>query len=152
MLAALASRRVDIPVITCQLFTWSLAGMKYFTKAGEGVEENWHKHREVFPIYGIGQGSCVLFVAWILISMVLINALRDLHKGMTFSTPNGEITTEWPIDSLVDDTTIGTNTSGSNATCLEKAQDLARSWEHLLFLPEGTLARDKCFFYHIDRH
>ncbi len=69
---------------------------------------------------------------------------------MVFHSPDGTITTDRLIDGLVDDTTIGTNTSGDNTTCLEEAQDLAQMWEHLLFLSGGTLARDKCFFYHLD--
>ena len=54
------------------------------------------------------------------------------------------------IDGLVNDTTIGTNTAGENQTCLQEAQELARTWEHLLFLSGGTLAREKCFYYHIN--
>ncbi len=41
LLAAMASRRVGMPLIPCQLFTRNLEGMKYLTKAGEGVSDTW---------------------------------------------------------------------------------------------------------------
>ena len=61
-----------------------------------------------------------------------------------------KIKTARPIDGLVDDMAIDTNTCGNNFSYLEEAQDLARSWKHLLFLSERTVARDKCFYYHIN--
>ncbi len=134
----------------CQLFACSLAGMKYYTKAGEGIGESWYRHLDALPIYGMGQGSCALPVVWTLISVVLINTLCKLHKGMTFTTPDGKINTERPIEGLINDTTIGTNTAGNNSSCLSKVQELTKSWEHFLFLSGGMLARDKCFYYHID--
>ncbi len=149
VIAALASRRVGMTSVACQLMNQCLAGMKYFTRAGEGVSEHWYRHSPAFPIYGTGQGSCASPVVWILISVVLINALKALHRGMVFTSPDGGTVSSRPIDGIVDDTTIGTNVKGNNQTCLEEAQDLARAWEHLLFLSGGTLAREKCFFYHI---
>ena len=110
MLAAMESRQVGMPLIPSQLFMRSLAGMKYFAKSGEGMGEMWYRHRKEYPIYGTEKGSCVSPVVWILISVVLINALQALHHGMTFHTPDGTVTTSHPIDSLVDDTTIGSNT------------------------------------------
>ncbi len=150
VLAAMASRRVGMQLIPCQLFTRSLQGMKYFTKVGEGVGDHCYRHTPAFPIYGTGQGSCASPVAWILISVVLINTLRSLHTGMSFSLPDGWIVSSCPIDGIVDDTTIGTNTQGKHNSCLEEAQELAEDWECLLFLSGGTLAHNKCFFYHID--
>ncbi len=150
LLAAMASRRVGMPLIPCQLFTRSLEGMKYYTKVGRGLCESWYKHNEAYPIYGTGQGSCASPVVWTLISVVLINALQHLHQGMIFQTPDGKTVTKRPIDGFVDDTTIGTNMAGEHQTCLQEAQELARTWEHLLFLSGGTLAREKCFYYHIN--
>ncbi len=124
--------------------------MKYYTRAGEGVRSDWYRHSPAFPINGTGQGSCASPIVWVLISVVLINALRSLHKGMSFQSPDGSITSVRPIDGIVDDTTIGMNTTGNEATCIQEAQLLARSWEHLLFLSGGTLARNECFFYHVN--
>ena len=146
----MASRRVGITLIPCQLFSCSLVGMKYYTKAGEGRGESWYRHLDALPIYGMGQGSCALPVVWTLISVVLINTLCELHKGMTFTTPDGKINTKRPIKGLINDTTIGTNTARNNSSCLSKVQELTKSWEHFLFLSGGMLTRDKYFYYHID--
>ena len=90
LLAVMASRRVGMPLIPCQLFSHSLVGIKYYTKAEEGVGESWYRHSDAFLIYSTGQGSCALHVVWTLIRAVLINALCVLHKKMTFEMPDGK--------------------------------------------------------------
>ena len=122
-----------MPEEACQVMNRCLAGMKYFMKAGERVGEHWYWHSPIFPIHGMGQGSCASLAAWILISIVLINALKSLHKGMIFTLPDGQTKLARPIDGIVDDTTIGTNPKGDKGTFLLKAQALAQSWKHLLF-------------------
>ena len=146
----MASQRVGMPLIPCQMFTRTLQGMKYYTRAGEGVSSDWYCHSTAFPIYGTRQGSCDFPIVWVLISVVLINALRTLHEGMKFYSPDSSIISVRHIDGIVDDTTTNTNVKGCNETCLAEAQVLARSWEHLLFLSGGTLTWKKWFFYHIN--
>ena len=42
VLAVMASRGVGMPLIPCQLFTKNLAGMKYYTKVGDGIGKEWY--------------------------------------------------------------------------------------------------------------
>ncbi len=69
---------------------------------------------------------------------------------MEFHSPDGKISTSHPINGIVDDTTVEANVSPAGVSVLEEGHAIAQEWENLLFLSGGTLARNKCFFYHVD--
>ncbi len=145
VLALMASRRVGMPLLPCVLVANVLSSVIYSTKVGPGLAEGTYQHTITHPIYGTGQGSCALPVFWLLLSLILITVLRKHHVGMKFSSPNGTMTAQHPIDRLVDGTTIGTNEAGELESLLQAGAKIAQEWESLLFLSGGTLVK-KCLF------
>ncbi len=67
-----------------------------------------------------------------------MDALQRLHKGIVFQSLDGAKQVGWPIDGIVDDTTVGTNTTGDHETILEEAQVLAQNWADLLWMSGGS--------------
>ncbi len=78
-----------------------------------------------------------------------MDALRRLHKGILFQSPDGSKEVGHPIDGIVDDTTVGTNTTGEFQTIQEEAQVLAQNWADLLWMSGGVLEHRKCYYYNI---
>ena len=56
-------------------------------------------------LYGIGQGGRASSTAWLIISIMLIDLMKDKTDGITYSSPDNTTTVTRTVDAFVDDCT-----------------------------------------------
>jgi hypothetical protein len=101
----------------------------------------------------MGQGSGASPSVWLSNAVVLLAALTALAPAaMSFADPWNDVLMERNADSYVDDTSTGIN----DALCNEPLhwtemftlmQQVAQTWERLLYSSGGALELRKCFWY-----
>jgi hypothetical protein len=116
-----------------------------------GISEDSY-HGTVFaPLFGTGQGSGASPSAWLTLVVILLQTLdRLIPDRINFSSPKGDIQHSRLSDAFVDDTYLGFTSSDDTATLeslISRLQDIAQTWEHLLFLSGGKLNLSKCSWY-----
>ncbi len=120
-------------------FAEILREIEYHIKTSNGILDKFYKHCKLFPIFRSGQGNSVSAPIWLVVSVILMKALRSKHQGMTFSYPDGSLSTSPPIDGIVDDTMLGVNQPGQHASLYESIQEMAQDCADLLWISEGNL-------------
>ena len=150
-LAMLAARKCGMPSHAVRTHADALFLMKYAVKTIYGVSEDTYQGTVFEPLFGTGQGSGASPSAWLTLVVILLQTLdRLVPDRINFSCPRGELTHSRLSDAFVDDTYLGFTSSSKDATfdsLVGKLQQLAQTWEHLLFLSGGKLNLSKCSWY-----
>ncbi len=134
----------------CEIFTKTLQEMRYHMRMGSDLSEEFYQHSPEHYIFGTGQGNGALAPIWLFTSVFLMKVLRRLHPGMTFKSPDNKLQYERPIDSIVDDTMVGTNHGHDRETIAANATAIAQTWADILWLSGGALELRKCYFYSVN--
>ena len=125
-----------------------LHGMIYQIRTALGITEN-HFSNMVDWILGTLQGSGASPCIWLEISAVLIASLEQQSPGISFRSPNGNITEARAADAFLDDTDLYVSVDLPFSELAAQAQMVAQHWEQSLYTSGGALALNKCFWYGI---
>ncbi len=141
----------NIPAIVAALIC--LQTIKFFQRTGFGKSKTFFGGPFYFPyMMGLGQGNRAAPPSWIQLSVVLVNAFKQLNLGALIQDP---ITAEG-IHSMgtlfVDDTDLYTWREDildpGDLWC--QAQLELEHWSCLLNATGGALKPEKCFWYLLD--
>ena len=152
-IAMLAAKRLGMPTTAITTHSGVLQAMEYTIKTTFGESEHYIQGSKEHPLFGTGQGSGASPAVWLSISTVLLSALRlTSPRGMVYSSPQQNLTVSRHSDAFVDDTQNGVNDSGLKEPwvlmkLVLQLQDMAQSWEKLLFCSGGALELSKCSYY-----
>ena len=104
---------------------------------------------------GVGQGSGAAGAIWLVYSNTLITALEAFSPGVILVSPTDRLLRVCLIAIFfVDDGTPGVNDAEDDHArptkeIVAQAQQMAQSWEKLLFASGGALEFSKCFAYYV---
>jgi len=104
---------------------------------------------------GVGQGSGAAGAIWLVYSNSLITALEEFSPGVVLVSPTNRLLRVCLVAIFfVDDGTPGVNDAEDEHErpmneLVNQAQQMAQSWERLLFASGGALEFSKCFAYYI---
>jgi len=104
---------------------------------------------------GVGQGSGAAGAIWLVYSNSLITTLKDFSPGVIMVSPNDRLLRVCLLAIFfVDDGTPGVNDAEDEqarpmAALVKQGQNMAQSWERLLFASGGALEFSKCFAYYL---
>jgi len=149
----LASQRLGMPSSAIQTHAGVLATMQYTIKTTFGISTRYIQSTPGSMLFGTGQGSGASPAIWLMISTVLLTALSDLiPRGMYYMSPDQSTVVNRYSDAFVDDTQNGLTDahlrhSWSVETLLSNLQEMAQTWEKLLFSSGGALELSKCSYY-----
>ncbi len=124
--------------------------MKYHVSTAHGIDnhqiQEWNNSR----LFGTGQGSGASPAIWLAMSEVLIQALKALEDGTSFTSHCGTVQHNRVIDAFVDDSTVWVNQNLCDKfyvpSNLQKSlQQVAQMWEKFLSLSGGTLNLKSAF-------
>ena len=148
----LASRRLGMSTEAIAVHAGVLWELQYMIKTVYGVSSGYYQSSNDAVLFGTGQGSGASPAVWLAISTILLASLQRLiQRGMRFSTPSDHISVERMSDSFVDDTQNGLNDAHlPNPLSLEQLirnlENMAQTWERLLYSSGGGLELSKCFY------
>ena len=149
-LGMLAARRCGMPTNAIRLHADALRFMKYTVKTMHGIsEENYHGTAYA-PLFGTGQGSGASPSVWLTLVVLMLNTLdRIVPDRINFVPVQGQRNHSRLVDAFVDDTSLGFTSAGNMEydQLIQRLQDVAQTWEHILFLSGGKLNLSKCSWY-----
>eukprot|EP00957_Ditylum_brightwellii_P097172 7400510-Ditylum_brightwellii.AAC.1 len=82
----------------------TLEEAKFKFKTALGVSESFYNHSQVFPIYGMGQGSTNFLTIWLIIGSTLFDVYQEMCYGATFCDPKKKTKVHITMVGFVDDT------------------------------------------------
>ena len=130
------------------------AQMKHRIKTANGRSANYYTGSSTDLLGGTGQGSGASPCIWLLYCVSLLTAFDSFSAGQTVCDPDGmaDVIRMLAIY-FVDDGSPCVNEDLSQPTTpepevlLAQAQQMAQSWERLLFASGGALKHEKCFAF-----
>ena len=149
-LGMLAARRCGMPDHAVRTHADSLKLMKYTVKTVHGISEDNYQGTPFSPLFGTGQGSGASPAVWLTLIVTLMNTLdRLIPERMEFTSPDTSMHHSRLIDAFVDDTSLGFTDAGylTLETIIAKLNNMAQTWEKLLFYSGGALNLSKCSWY-----
>lgn len=149
-LGMLAARRCGMPDHAIQTHADCLELMKYTVKTAHGISEDKYHGTPFSPLFGTGQGSGASPAVWLTLVVTLMNTLdRLVPERMQFESPDTVLRHSRLIDAFVDDTSLGYTDAGylSLETLIAKLNNMAQTWENLLYYSGGALNLSKCSWY-----
>ncbi|KAI2501729.1 hypothetical protein MHU86_12735 [Fragilaria crotonensis] len=149
-LGMLAARRCGMPDNAIRVHSEALQFMKYTVKTAYGVSDNNYQGTPFEPLFGTGQGSGASPSVWLTLVVILLNTLdRLVPDRINFVPLRGDRTHQRLVDAFVDDTSLGFTSAGEHSydELIGRLQQVAQTWEHLLFLSGGKLNLAKCSWY-----
>ncbi len=147
-LATIASRYNGLSHNICKTHASTLEKMKYIIRTAIGDSALSYSNTHDNKVHGTGQGSSASPAIWLMISVLLIEVLKQNHKGMCMISVDKRNTIYQIIEGFVDDTSIYVNSESNNIDrLLEKLQEVLQEWNDLLYASGGKLELPKCFFY-----
>ena len=149
-LGMLAARRCGMPKNAIRLHSEALQFMRYTVKTMYGISEA-NYHGTVFePLFGTGQGSGASPAVWLSLVVLLLHTFdRIVPHRMNFDPISGGRPHSRSSDAFVDDTSLGFTSTDDTSyeDIVTRLQEVAQTWEHLLFLSGGKLNLSKCSWF-----
>jgi hypothetical protein len=146
----LAARRCGMPKNAIRRHSEALQFMRYRVKTMYGISEENYKGAVFEPLFGTGQGSGATPAVWLsLVVLLLHNFDRIIPHRINFAPISGGRIHSRSSDALVDYTLLGftSNDDTSYEDLIRRLQEVAQTWEHLLFLSGGKLNLSKCSWF-----
>ena len=150
MLGMLAARRCGMPENAVRTHAAALLMMKYVVKTIHGISEENYQGTVFEPLFGTGQGSGASPSVWLTLVVIMMNTIdRVIPERMSFTSPDGSILHKRLAEAFVDDTALGFTDYGklTYVAMVKRLQEIAQTWERLLFYSGGALNLKKCFWY-----
>ena len=124
--------------------------MRYTVETMYGISEA-NYHGTVFePLFGTGQGSGASPAVWLSLVVLLLHTFdRIVPHRMNFDPISGGRPHSRSSDAFVDDTSLGFTSTDETSyeDIVTRLQEVAQTWEHLLFLSGGKLNLSKCSWF-----
>ena len=122
---------------------------KHLLKTQMNVAEKSHKHCEMFPIHGPGQGAGDSPGIWCCMSSVIFNCHQENAHGATFQSPDGRTKCRLFVMGFADDTSGSTDdftqpTKMPLKHCADRAAHEAQRWNDCLHVTGAALNKLKC--------
>jgi hypothetical protein len=150
-LGMLAARRCGMPRNAIRLHADALQFMQYTVKTMYGISADNYHGTPFAPLFGTGQGSGASPAVWLSLVVLLLHTFdRLIPHRMNFVPISGARAHSRSSDAFVDDTSVGftsTNDDTQYSDLILKLQEVAQTWEKLLFLSGGKLNLSKCSWY-----
>jgi hypothetical protein len=150
-LGMLAACRCGMPSNAIRLHADALQLMQYTVKTMYGISKENYYGTPFAPLFGTGQGSGASPAVWLSLVVLLLHTFdRLIPHRMNFVPISGAREHSRSSDAFVDDTSVGfTSTLGDTqySELILQLQEVAQTWERLLFLSGGKLNLSKCSWY-----
>ncbi|KAI2494260.1 hypothetical protein MHU86_20278 [Fragilaria crotonensis] len=149
-LGMLAARRCGMPKNAIQVHADALHFMQYTVKTIYGISADNYHGTGFEPLFGTGQGSGASPSVWLTLVVLMLNTLdRIIPDRMNFVPIQGQRPHSRLVDAFVDDTSLGFTSAGHQnyEQLINRLQEIAQTWEHILFLSGGKLNLSKCSWY-----
>jgi hypothetical protein len=115
-----------------------------------GISEEIYKNQPFHLLYGPGQGSTIGPFLWLLCFVLIFSSLLTTAPAIELTNVVQISRQKFVGEAFVDDAGLGTNTTPSPAdhhTLIKNLQQLAQTWEKLLFSTGGALNLSECFWF-----
>jgi len=148
-LASISLQRMGVAAETCSMMFGTLQDIEHYISTAYGVSEHGYGAIDI-PLQGIGQGNGAGPSIWLLITIPLINMLRDAGFGFRSTTPLSGKYYRFACYTFVDDTdTIHslTDPSAEYPEAVKGMQDALNTWEGGLRATGGALSAGKSYWY-----
>jgi hypothetical protein len=140
-----------MPSNAIRLHVDALEFMRYAVTTMYGISKNNYHGTAFAPLFGTGQGSGASPAVSISLFVLLLPHAFDrlIPHRMNFVPISGARVHSRSSDAFVDDTSVVFTSSDSTSfpALVSRLQDVAQTWEKLLFLSGGKLNLNKCSWY-----
>jgi len=119
----------------------------YHLKHKYGISEEFNKHQDTQPWYGMGQGAGDACNRWVIGSDSMADAYSAGANGWTIPSPNNNAPIKQDMKAFIDDVNlfIGKSEDTTETDFMEMAQADINRWHGLLRATGGELNNKKCF-------
>jgi hypothetical protein len=147
--ASLCMQRLGVSAATCQLMFGTLQNMKHYVSTAYGMCDTPYGALEI-PLQGVGQGNGAGPAIWLIMTIPLINLLRDKGFGFQSTTVLTGESYRFVCYTFVDDTdTIHSAITHDTppAEVIHNMQNVIDTWEGGLRATGGALSHAKSYWY-----
>ena len=148
-IASLCLQRVGVSAETCHMMFGTLQQIEHYISTAFGLSEKGYGAINC-PLQGVGQGNGAGPAIWLLISIPLINMLRDKGFGFRSTTAFTQTSYRFACYTFVDDTDTIHSTENPNTTYVQlisEMQEALNTWEGGLRATGGALSINKSYWY-----
>ena len=124
---------------------------RFELKTQLGTSDEHYSHKELHPLYGIGQGAGNSPAVWAMIRSTLFTLYDENAEGAVYHSPDHSIQVKVFMVSFVDDTSSSMNdflqpSLQRKQHYLQQAQSNTQCWNDILQLSGGALQLSKCSY------
>ena len=136
----IALRRLRASKKALQTLLLTLEKMSYLIRTTMGISEKSYSNLHNW-VLGTLQGSGASPALWLAITCILLGAISDKSRGITFCNPRNSLIITRAAETYVDDTELMLAVyQGDIHALAEEMQHIAEYWEQLLYTTGGALA------------
>ena len=147
--ASLCMQRLGVPKNQCHLLFGTLQQVEHYVRTTYGDSATGYAGVLLQPLQGIGQGNGAGPAIWLVISIPLINMLRDAGYGFHHISAISQSPCHFVCYTFVDDTELVQSTSDSTQL-IRDLQAMLTLWEGGLRATGGALSAGKSYWYAFD--
>mmetsp|Transcript_7234 Transcript_7234/g.10506 ORF Transcript_7234/g.10506 Transcript_7234/m.10506 type:complete len:281 (-) Transcript_7234:3541-4383(-) len=151
-------RRLGMPAKAIESLAETWANMVHVIRTAYGRTTSSYRSTKAIPLYGAGQGSTNGPFFWLLMFLVMIDAMDPMLRTLLFISACSALKASRPGDAFVDDSHVGVTSSYEDDMDLslednirlhelrveEELTKLAQHYERLLWSTGGALNILKC--------
>ncbi len=148
-IASISLQRLGVAAETCRMMFGTLQDIEHYISTAYGLSDHGYGAIDI-PLQGIGQGNGAGPSIWLLITIPLINMLRDAGFGFRSTTPISGTSYRFACYTFVDDTDTVHSIEDPSATYPEVVQEMQNAintWEGGLRATGGALSAAKSYWY-----
>ena len=144
--ASLSMQRLGVAPESCRLLFGTLEQVQHFVRTTYGDSASHYGGIRLRPLQGIGQGNGAGPAIWLIITIPLINMLREAGFGFrSLSAISGE-TGYFVCYTFVDDTDL-VHSNPVSTQLIPELQQMLNIWEGGLHATGGALSAEKSYWY-----
>ena len=147
--ASLCMQRLGVSAATCKLMFGTLQHIQHHVSTAYGMSDTPYGGIEI-PLQGVGQGNGAGPAIWLIMTIPLINLLRDKGFGFKSTTVLTGESYRFVCYTFVDDTDTvhsATHPDTSPTDVITEMQDVINTWEGGLRATGGALSHTKSYWY-----
>ena len=144
-------RSLGLPELATKCSVLLNHNMQHHVKTAHGISKTLYRHIRRYRKFSEGQGKTSSPSNWLFTSSTLLNALHSLCTGLFITSICKKIVSKRVAEAYVDDsdcTLADQRTQDDSPTQIcNKFENIAQTWEQLLFSSGGLLSLDKTFWW-----